>query len=225
MLTHSILWRKMFTSLSLCYFPSDANSRHSEISQLLEGVQGELNEAKMDKHESARHQKKQELLESMKRLFPGVYGRLIDLCEPVHKKLVYIQSFFYLNFIGPRAVFLHNCLPYWKLENCALMSTDQVSSVVSGMGSYSSYCQPRGHIMCIGLWKESPELIQDRKQFLLNIYLFIFMFLLLRYTLAITRVLGRNMDAIVVDTEKTGKDCIQYLREQVSKGLLALYVL
>lgn len=112
MLTHSILWRKMFTSLSLCYFPSDANSRHSEISQLLEGVQGELNEAKMDKHESARHQKKQELLESMKRLFPGVYGRLIDLCEPVHKKLVHIQSFFYLNFIGPRTVFLHNCLPY-----------------------------------------------------------------------------------------------------------------
>lgn len=51
------------------------------------------------------------------------------------------------------------------------------------------------------------------------------MFLLLRYTLAITRVLGRNMDAIVVDTEKTGKDCIQYLREQVSKGLLAFYVL
>lgn len=33
------------------------------------------------------------------------------------------------------------------------------------------------------------------------------------------------MDAIVVDTEKTGKDCIQYLREQVSKGLIALYVL
>lgn len=33
------------------------------------------------------------------------------------------------------------------------------------------------------------------------------------------------MDAIVVDTEKTGKDCIQYLREQVSEGLLALYVL
>lgn len=25
------------------------------------------------------------------------------------------------------------------------------------------------------------------------------------------------MDAIVVDTEKTGKDCIQYLREQVGR--------
>ena len=32
------------------------------------------------------------------------------------------------------------------------------------------------------------------------------------------------MDAIVVDTEKTGKDCIQYLREQVCKQLqLVLY--
>ncbi|XP_020611608.1 structural maintenance of chromosomes protein 1A-like isoform X1 [Orbicella faveolata] len=99
---------------------NDANSRYMELSQQLDSVQEELNEAKMDKHESARHQKKQELLESMKRLFPGVYGRLIDLCQPVHKK----------------------------------------------------------------------------------------------YTFAITKVLGRNMDAIVVDTEKTGKDCIQYLREQ-----------
>lgn len=74
----------------LIVYSSDANTRHSEVSQLLEDVQQELNEAKMDKHESARHQKKQELLDSMKRLFPGVYGRLIDLCEPVHKKLVNI---------------------------------------------------------------------------------------------------------------------------------------
>ena len=33
--------------------------------------------------------------------------------------------------------------------------------------------------------------------------------------MAITKVLGRNMDAIVVDQEKTGKDCIQYIKEQV----------
>lgn len=99
---------------------NDATTRHLDLSHQLEDVQVELNEAKVDKYESARYQKKHEVLESMKRLFPGVYGRLIDLCEPVHKK----------------------------------------------------------------------------------------------YTLAITRVLGRNMDAIVVDTEKTGRDCIQYLREQ-----------
>ena len=51
-------------------------------------MQTELNEAKVDKHESVRHQKKKEIMESMKRLFPGVFGRLIDLCEPVHKKWV-----------------------------------------------------------------------------------------------------------------------------------------
>lgn len=51
-----------------------------------------------------------------------------------------------------------------------------------------------------------------------------FYFYFFRYTFAITKVLGRNMDAIVVDTEKTGKDCIQYLREQVCKQLqLVLY--
>jgi len=33
--------------------------------------------------------------------------------------------------------------------------------------------------------------------------------------LALTKVMGRNMDAIVVDNEKTAKDCIQYIKEQV----------
>lgn len=63
-----------------------------DLSRQLEDVQVELNEAKVDKYESSRHQKKQEVLESMKRLFPGVYGRLIDLCEPVHKKQVYLNT-------------------------------------------------------------------------------------------------------------------------------------
>lgn len=76
----------MILLLPLNVFISDANSRHSELCKLLEEVQVELSEAKVDKHENARHQKKQEVLESMKRLFPGVYGRLIELCEPVHKK-------------------------------------------------------------------------------------------------------------------------------------------
>ena len=39
--------------------------------------------------------------------------------------------------------------------------------------------------------------------------------LLCRYSLALTKVMGKNMDAIVVDTEKTAKDCIQYIKEQV----------
>ena len=35
-----------------------------------------------------------------------------------------------------------------------------------------------------------------------------------RYQVAITKVLGKYMDAIVCDSEKTAKDCIQYMKEQ-----------
>ena len=44
----------------------------------------------------------------------------------------------------------------------------------------------------------------------------------IRYQVAITKVLGRNMDAVVVDTEKTGKDCIQYIKEQVQCSIVKL---
>ena len=35
-----------------------------------------------------------------------------------------------------------------------------------------------------------------------------------KYQVAITKVLGKYMDAIVCDNEKTAKDCIQYMKEQ-----------
>ncbi|OUC44930.1 glycosyltransferase, group 2 family protein [Trichinella nativa] len=35
-----------------------------------------------------------------------------------------------------------------------------------------------------------------------------------RYQLAVTKILGKYMNAIVVDTEKTAKECIQYMKEQ-----------
>nr|KAG5701912.1 hypothetical protein BaRGS_014977 [Batillaria attramentaria] len=97
-----------------------AGGRLEEIDSELSSIQEQLGEAKVDKHESARAVKKAELLENLKRLFPGVHGRLIDLCEPSHKK----------------------------------------------------------------------------------------------YQVAITKVLGKYMDAIVCDSEKTAKDCIQYMKEQ-----------
>jgi len=43
-----------------------------------------------------------------------------------------------------------------------------------------------------------------------------------RYDQALSTVLGRHMDAIVVDTEKTAIDCIQYLREQRSSPITFL---
>uniref|UniRef100_A0A4W6F4F4 Structural maintenance of chromosomes protein n=1 Tax=Lates calcarifer TaxID=8187 RepID=A0A4W6F4F4_LATCA len=76
---------------------------------------------KIDRQENSRQQRKAEIMESIKRLYPGsVYGRLIDLCQPTQKK----------------------------------------------------------------------------------------------YQIAVTKVLGKNMDAIIVDSEKTGRDCIQYIKEQ-----------
>jgi structural maintenance of chromosome 1 len=97
-----------------------ARVRIGEIQTELESVVEQLGEAKVDKHESARAVKRAELIDNLKRLFPGVYGRLIDLCEPSHKK----------------------------------------------------------------------------------------------YQVAITKVLGKYMDAIACDSEKTAKDCIQYMKEQ-----------
>ena len=35
-----------------------------------------------------------------------------------------------------------------------------------------------------------------------------------KYNLAIAVLMGKNIDSIVVDTERTAKDCIQYLKEQ-----------
>ena len=83
-------------------------------------IMSEIGDARIDKFESTRAQKKAEIIDQLKKKFPGVLGRLIDHCEPVHRK----------------------------------------------------------------------------------------------YQVAITKVMGKSMDAIVVDTEKTARDCIQFMKEQ-----------
>uniref|UniRef100_A0AAY4CZ40 Structural maintenance of chromosomes protein 1A n=1 Tax=Denticeps clupeoides TaxID=299321 RepID=A0AAY4CZ40_9TELE len=94
-----------------------AKRRIDEINMEL----NQLGDARIDRQENSRQQRKAEIMESIKRLYPGsVYGRLIDLCQPTQKK----------------------------------------------------------------------------------------------FQIAVTKVLGKNMDAIIVDSEKTGRDCIQYIKEQ-----------
>lgn len=99
----------------------DAKNRVSEINSEFEEIMEQLGDAKVDKHEDSRRRKKAEIVDHFKRLFPGVCGRMVDMCQPIHK----------------------------------------------------------------------------------------------RFNIAITKVLGKNMEAIVVDTEKTGRACIQYLKEQM----------
>ena len=36
-----------------------------------------------------------------------------------------------------------------------------------------------------------------------------------KYKVAVTKVMGKYMEAIVVDSEKTARSCIQYLKEQM----------
>jgi len=98
-----------------------SKERIKELTEALEEVTAELGDARVDKHEDNRRKKKQEIVENFKRLFPGVYDRMINMSQPIHKK----------------------------------------------------------------------------------------------YNVAITKQLGRYMEAIVVDTEGTARQCIQYLKDQM----------
>merc|ERR1712241_1239892 len=98
-----------------------SKDRVSEIQRELEDAVSELGDARVDKHEENRRKKKSEIVENFQRLYPGVFDRLINISQPIHKK----------------------------------------------------------------------------------------------YNVAITKQLGRYMEAIVVDTESTARQCIQYLKDQM----------
>lgn len=83
-------------------------------------IEGQLRELRAERRENEREAKAREVVGNLKRLFPGVLGRLSELCRPREKK----------------------------------------------------------------------------------------------YSLAVSIVMGRMIDAVVVDSESTGKDCIEYLRGQ-----------
>ncbi|NWX13848.1 SMC1B protein, partial [Aegotheles bennettii] len=65
----------------------NATVRMAEVNEELNKIVGELQSAKIDYHEGRRQQMRAEILESLKRLYPDfVFGRLLDLCHPIHKK-------------------------------------------------------------------------------------------------------------------------------------------
>ncbi|NWQ79222.1 SMC1B protein, partial [Columbina picui] len=65
----------------------NATKRMAEVNEEFNKIAGELQNAKIDYHEGRRQQMKAEILESLKRLYPdSVFGRLLDLCHPIHKK-------------------------------------------------------------------------------------------------------------------------------------------
>lgn len=96
----------------------DQNEKETE--ERLSEVYAKLTQARYDKKESERSRKFRDAIDTMRRIFPGVKGRFVDLCKPMQKK----------------------------------------------------------------------------------------------YETAVSIVLGKNIDAIIVDYDQTAIDCIQYLKEQ-----------
>lgn len=92
-----------------------------KLTEELTNINSNLGDAKVDRSENERQRRKGEIVENLKKLYPGVYDRLLNLCKPIHK----------------------------------------------------------------------------------------------RYNIAITKIMGKSMEAIVVDSEKTGRLCIQYLKDQM----------
>ncbi|KAG8960566.1 Structural maintenance of chromosomes protein 1 [Tulasnella sp. 419] len=92
----------------------------TELNEKLQKLHDQLRDATQDSHETAKEARFKETLATLQRLFPGIRGRVVDLCKPTQRK----------------------------------------------------------------------------------------------YETAVSVILGRNIDAIVVDHEKTGIDCIEYLRNQ-----------
>lgn len=49
-------------------------------------IENQLRESRADRHENERDAKLFQAVETLKRLFQGVHGRMIDLCRPTQKK-------------------------------------------------------------------------------------------------------------------------------------------
>jgi structural maintenance of chromosome 1 len=65
---------------------NQANERLEKVQQELAEIDRQLGDASVERTESSRAQRKRELIENLKRLFPSVSGRLLEMCEPSHRK-------------------------------------------------------------------------------------------------------------------------------------------
>ncbi|KAA0724484.1 Structural maintenance of chromosomes protein 1B [Triplophysa tibetana] len=95
--------------------------RIKEVNAELAQVITELQNARLDSQETRRQQKRNEILESLRRLYPDtVYGRLVDLCQPIHKKYqLAVTKVFGKNMIAivvTSAKVAHDCIRFLKEE-------------------------------------------------------------------------------------------------------------
>lgn len=60
--------------------------KKEKLSEQLTRVSNKLRDLKDDKRQSQAEARRAETLETLKRLYPGVRGRLVDLCKPIQRK-------------------------------------------------------------------------------------------------------------------------------------------
>ncbi|KAK0150277.1 Structural maintenance of chromosomes protein 1B [Merluccius polli] len=95
--------------------------RSQEVEEELGRVLEELGSARLEHQESRRQQQRKELQENLRRLYPDtVYGCLVDLCSPIHRKYqLAVTKVFgrYLNAIVVSSEKVaRNCIHYLKEE-------------------------------------------------------------------------------------------------------------
>lgn len=66
----------------------NSKERISKLHEMLDSIVEQLGDARVDKHEDSRRKKRQEIVENFKQLYSGVYDRMINMCQPIHKRWV-----------------------------------------------------------------------------------------------------------------------------------------
>nr|XP_009937989.1 PREDICTED: structural maintenance of chromosomes protein 1B [Opisthocomus hoazin] len=95
--------------------------RMAEVNEELNKIVGELQNARIDYHEGRRQRMRAEILESLKRLYPdSVFGRLLDLCHPIHKKYQLAVTKVFSNYVTAIVVATEktarDCIRFLKQE-------------------------------------------------------------------------------------------------------------
>lgn len=61
-------------------------SKYENLKSKIDEIEDKLSESRADRHENERDAKLSKAVETLKQLFPGVHGRVTDLCKPTQKK-------------------------------------------------------------------------------------------------------------------------------------------
>lgn len=76
-----------FEHYAIVPFSSSAyRSRYENLRKLLNETEDQLRDIRADRYENERDARLSQAVETLKRLFQGVHGRMTDLCRPTQKK-------------------------------------------------------------------------------------------------------------------------------------------